>query len=161
MIKVGVIVLLLLYSLSCVSLYRIARYLCLKYQILSFIPIFNLVYFSYVSDSLVTETHDAEHSYLRYITLACMLVGVVGFCLLQMEPYDITIISGRILLLSGGVFTTLTLCAGYINILVAGFAYPIVTALLSLIIPFPIFLFIASFTIKPYVEESLILYSEH
>lgn len=161
MLRAGIATLLLLCLLSDVALYRIARYLCLRYQILAFVPLLNLVYFGYASDSLVIETHDAEHSYLKYITLAFMLVALVGFCLLQMEPYDVTIISGRILLLSGCVFTLLTLCAGYINILVAGFTHPILVALISLVIPFPVFLFIASFTIKPYVEESLQLYSEH
>ena len=161
MYKASIITLFLLCLLSNIALYRIARYLCLKCQILAFVPLLNLVYFSYASDSLVVETHDAEYSYLRYIVLAFMLVALVGFCLLQMEPYDITVISGRILLLSGCIFTLLTLCAGYVNILIAGFTHPILVALISLVIPFPVFLFIASFTMKSYVEESLQLYSEH
>lgn len=160
MIKLALIVAFLLYVLSCTSLFRISKYLCLSYSLLSFIPLVNLVYFSYTSDKLIVESHDAEHSYLRYISVGFILVGIIGFVLLQLEPYDVTIISGRIMLLSGCVFTMLTLCAGYIDILMAGYNHPMLVALLSLVIPFPIFLFIASFTIKSYVEESLELYLE-
>lgn len=161
MIRLAAILLFVLYLVFCTSLYRIARYLCVKHAFTAFIPVVNLVYFSYTSDKLVIESHDAAHSHLRYMLVGFMVVGIIGLLLLHLEPYDITIISGRIMLLSGCIFIMLTVCAGYINILIAGYKHPLLVALLSLIIPFPIFLFIASFTIKPYVEESLELYSEH
>lgn len=161
MIRLAAALLIILYLVFCISLYRIARYLCVKHEFTAFIPVVNLVYFSYTSDKLVIETHDAAHSHLRYMLVGFMVVGLIGLLLLHLEPYDITIISGRIMLLSGCVFTMLTMCAGYVNILIAGYKHPLLVALLSLIIPFPIFLLIASFTIKPYVEESIELYSEH
>ncbi len=161
MIRFATALLIILYFVFCTSLYRIAKYLCAGHELMAFIPFANLVYFSFTSDRLVLESHDAKHSYLRYVIVGFIAVGLIGLLLLHLEPYDITIISGRIMLLSGCVFTMLTMCAGYVNILIAGYKHPLLVALLSLIIPFPIFLFIASFTIKPYVEESIELYSEH
>lgn len=149
----------ILYIIYIIAIWRIASFLGMRACWLSIIPIANLIYFCAVVDKLNLEAYDREHSYLRYVVAICLVISAIGAILCKAIPYDITIITGRILLLSGGVFAILVSVVAYVDILADSYDHLLLAGILSIVVPFPIMLFIASFTVQAYVEEAIELYS--
>lgn len=149
------IVLVILYGAFVVSMWRIASYLCVKHKWLLLVPIVNAGYFSHVCDVLAVEVKEYKRSYFSIVTACSIVVLILCTVFLQTDVY---IIACRIGLLLSAVVLFLTLSQAYMTILLTGMKYPILTALASFVIPFPVFLLIASFTIKQEVEEVISLY---
>lgn len=147
-----------LYVLFIVACWRIATYFCVGKQWLLLLPVINLVYYAYMSDVVAVEAHDSKSSHCRWGM--CALLGLIGVSVVLrgMYQYEILALAGDIILILGVIFTFLVFSWCYMIILVNSFDFPGMVCLASLIIPFPVWLFIASFTIKGKTEEVVELY---
>lgn len=148
----------ILYILFIVACWRISKYFCVGKQWLLLLPVVNLIYYAHTADVVVVEAHDSKSSYCVWCMAVLVCFTVVALTLRGFHQYEILALAGDIAFIIGAIFTFLVFCWCYMTILVNSFDFPGLVCLASLIIPFPIWLFIASFTIKGKTEEVVELY---
>lgn len=148
----------ILYVVSLVSVWRISAYLCLRFKWLLLIPGVNILYFCYMADRLTVEAYTSKHSFNALTAIVSIVLMVVGFVVSKYIPYDYTIIGGRVLFLSALSALCITVAFSYSCVLAESMSKPVLCLLASIIVPFPVFLLIASFKIPENIEEVIELY---
>lgn len=149
-----------LHIVGSLAVWRIAHYLCLHVQLLAFIPIVNLVYLCYVYDRVSVESYDCEYSVASVVAGVAGVVVLVSLLVLHIFHYDVTIIVGRILFLTGICVLFVTISMAYVVLIWDSFRYPILWVFLSVLFTPCVILLIASFKIHTYVEEGVALYGD-
>lgn len=146
------------YALFSISTYKMAKYLCMRFPLLSFVPIVNLIYFCFVSDTVSVEAKSSGYSYSGLFMIAAIIVTTLGIILLKGFHYDITLIMGRILLFVGIAEAFITLSFSFMSVLVETMRFPALCILASFVVTPPVFMLIASFKLPSVMEEVIELY---
>ena len=147
-----------LYVAFTLANWRIAKFFCMKSKWLLLLPVVNVIYFSRMSDTVAVESHDTSVSYS--CQLMCVLIPMmfISYGMTMFKQYEYIMLAGRIGVILSAIFCVLVFFWSYMLILSNSFEYPTLVCLASLIIPFPIFLLIASFTVQEKMQEVIEIY---
>ena len=141
------IILALLYCVSCFSLIKIGKYLQIRKPYLALLPLINMIYLCAIADKLDSETFYNKHVKYSHICTMLMTMCVVS----GIFRFNVLFILSVIALIH-------VLILSYFVLLDMSMRFPMVCLFATLLIPFPIFLLIASFNLPDSVEEVLQLY---
>lgn len=149
-----------LFVVAVVAEFRIASIICLPLRWLSVVPIINVWYFTWISDRLAVESYDGKHFYNRFVFPVLLVLVIVSAAGLHFAKTPKLMIGFKIFFICTVIFACLNLAFAYVCVIVDSFKHAMTMCALSLIVPFPVVLLIASFTVKARVEEVQALYLE-
>ena len=149
----------LLHVIGSFAVWRVAKFLCMPAVFLSWIPLVGFVYFMFVVDKLVIEAKSMKHSVFTLGVLVACLMCLVGVALNFLTVGAVSVITGRVLVLLGMCVFFIDTVMAYFMFLDEGMNCSIICVFTSMIIPPPIYMFIASLYIPGNLEEVIELYS--
>lgn len=149
----------LLHVIGAFAVWKVAKFLCMPVPFLAAVPVIGFIYFMLVVDKLVIEAKSMKHSVFTIGVLVAGFMCLIGVALNFLTAGAITIIAGRVLVLLGMCVFFIDTVMAYFMFLDEGLNCSILCVITSIIIPPPIYMFIASLYIPANLEEVIELYS--
>ena len=149
----------LLHVIGSLAVWKVAKFLCMPVTFLAWIPVVGFIYFMLVADKLVIEAKSMKHSVFTVGVLVTGAMCLVGVALNFLTTGAVIVIAGRVLVLLGVCVFFIDTVMAYFMFLDEGLNCSMLCVLTSMIIPPPIYMFIASLYIPANLEEVIELYS--
>lgn len=149
---IPILVIVGLYCVYGIALYRMGRYMCLHMPVLSFVPIINLLYMCYISDNIMWTLHEQRLNVTRFVAPITLLIGVIAWFI------DAGVVTNIIWQISAVTFM-LTLSWAYVSMLAILYEHSVLVWILSLLCLAPIVTLVCSFKLPKVAEEVAELYS--
>lgn len=149
---IPILVLVGLYCIYGIALFRMGRYMCLHVPALAFVPIVNLLYMCYISDNMMLMLHEQRINVTRFVAPAVLIIGVLAWIT------NAGVVTNIIWQVAAVTFV-LTLSWAYVSILVTLYEHSLLVWTLSLLCLAPIVTLACSFRLPKVAEEVAELYS--